>query len=88
MVDTVVLSTYIDDMTRTAVGEAGGGEESAEVIGELIELTRQRRHQLAAIERREAELVRRARQQGYSWQQIASALDISKQAVHKKYGRR
>jgi len=70
------------------VGEAGGGEESAEVIGELIELTRQRRHQLAAIERREAELVRHARQQGCSWQQIASALDISKQAVHKKYGRR
>lgn len=87
MVDTAVASTYIDDMTRTAVGEAGG-EGSAEVIGELIELTRQRRHQLAAIERREAELVRHARQQGYSWQQIASALDISKQAVHKKYGRR
>ena len=30
-----------------------------------------------------------ARRQGWSWQEIADALDISKQAVHKKYaGRR
>ena len=30
-----------------------------------------------------------AREQGWSWQQIAAALGVSKQAVHKKYsGRR
>ncbi len=30
-----------------------------------------------------------ARRQGWSWQEIADALEISKQAVHKKYaGRR
>ncbi|WP_156223338.1 AsnC family protein [Pseudactinotalea suaedae] len=74
-------------MVRTAVGEAGGGG-SFEVIEELIGLTSQRRTQVAEIERREAELVRKARQQGCSWQQIAAALDVSKQAVHKKYGRR
>ena len=29
-----------------------------------------------------------ARRQGWSWQEIADALEISKQAVHKKYARR
>lgn len=32
--------------------------------------------------------VQRARERGWSWQEIASALGISRQAVHKKYGRR
>lgn len=32
--------------------------------------------------------VANARRQGWSWQQIAAALEISKQAVHKKYARR
>ncbi len=27
-----------------------------------------------------------AREQGWSWQQIAAALGVSKQAVHKKHG--
>ncbi len=30
--------------------------------------------------------VENARAQGWSWQQIAHALGVSKQAVHKKYG--
>ena len=29
--------------------------------------------------------VRNAREQGWSWQDIASRLDVSRQAVHKKY---
>ena len=28
-----------------------------------------------------------AREQGWSWQEIAAALGVSKQAVHKKHGR-
>ena len=28
-----------------------------------------------------------ARQRGWSWQQVADALGVSKQAVHKKHGR-
>ncbi len=33
-------------------------------------------------------LVRRARNQGATWEQIAAALGVTKQAVHKKYGGR
>jgi len=33
----------------------------------------------------EALQVANARRQGWSWQEIAEALEISKQAVHKKY---
>jgi hypothetical protein len=32
--------------------------------------------------------VQRARERDWSWQEIAAALGISRQAVHKKYGRR
>ena len=32
--------------------------------------------------------VERARRLGWSWQEIADALGVTKQAVHKKYGRR
>jgi predicted transcriptional regulator len=33
----------------------------------------------------EALQVRNARQSGWSWQEIADALEVTKQAVHKKY---
>jgi DNA-directed RNA polymerase specialized sigma24 family protein len=36
----------------------------------------------------EALQVANARRQGWSWQEIADALDVSKQAVHKKYAGR
>jgi len=39
-------------------------------------------------ERLEALQVTNARRQGWSWQEIADALDVSKQAVHKKYAGR
>jgi DNA-directed RNA polymerase specialized sigma24 family protein len=37
-------------------------------------------------ERVEAEQVARARGQGWSWQQIADALGMTRQSVHAKYG--
>ena len=40
------------------------------------------------VDRHEATLVRKARNLGYGWQMIATALGVSRQAVHKKYGRR
>lgn len=39
-------------------------------------------------EKLEALQVQNARRQGWSWQEIADALDVSKQAVHKKYAGR
>jgi hypothetical protein len=39
-------------------------------------------------ERLEALQVGNARRQGWSWQEIAEALEVSKQAVHKKYAGR
>ena len=40
------------------------------------------------VERLEALQVDNARRSGWSWQQIGQALGVSKQAVHKKHGRR
>jgi DNA-directed RNA polymerase specialized sigma24 family protein len=40
------------------------------------------------LESLEALQVGNARGHGWSWQQIATALGVSKQAVHKKHGRR
>lgn len=42
----------------------------------------------AELDRHEAGLVRKARNAGMGWQMIATALGVSRQAVHKKYGRR
>jgi hypothetical protein len=39
-------------------------------------------------ERLEAIHVSNAREQGWSWQAIAEALGVSRQAVHQKYNRR
>ena len=39
-------------------------------------------------ERLEAIHVAHAREQGWSWQAIANALGVSRQAVHQKYNRR
>ena len=41
-----------------------------------------------ATEQMEAVLVRRARNSGASWAEIAAVLGVTKQAVHKKHGGR
>ncbi|WP_405777246.1 helix-turn-helix domain-containing protein [Streptomyces sp. NBC_00859] len=39
------------------------------------------------LERLESVQVRSARNQGWSWQDIAAELGVSRQAAHKKHGR-
>ena len=41
----------------------------------------------ALTERLEILQVEKAREQGWSWQDIASRLGVTKQTVHRKYGR-
>jgi DNA-directed RNA polymerase specialized sigma24 family protein len=41
----------------------------------------------ALVEAVEELQVRRARELGWSWQQIAAPLGVSKQAVHQRFGR-
>ncbi len=78
------MSTTVDtvsiDNIRTLVGEAGS-EDPFEALRAVSRMHRE----LDAVEEI---AVRRARVRGASWQLIALALGVSRQAVHKKYGRR
>jgi len=78
-VDILPSSTKVDGMTsKTALGTHG---DDPNVLAELRQLTVER----SELERREAVLVRRARNEGFVWEQIASSLNVSRQAVHKKH---
>jgi hypothetical protein len=75
-------STYIDDMgDETALAEAASGSDPAEGL-------RAARALRELAERLEALQVDNARARGWSWQEIAFFLGVSKQAVHKKYASR
>jgi DNA invertase Pin-like site-specific DNA recombinase len=64
---------------HTLAGDAG----SDDPIVALRAIAKLRRE----LDRVEAVAVRRARNANATWQLIAIALGVSKQAVHKKYGR-
>lgn len=64
---------------RTLVGSMDG-KGPAEALQLVAELHRE-------VGRAEASLVRSARQAGLSWEAIAQCLGVTKQAVHRKYGK-
>ena len=68
------------DSLRTGIASAAGGDP----LPELRRLQALR----GELARAEAEQVRRARALGFSWVAIADALGVSRQAAHKKYGKR
>ncbi|MHA7208433.1 AsnC family protein [Arthrobacter sp. MDT1-65] len=65
---------------KTLVGSMDG-KGPAESLQMIAELHRE-------VGQAEAGLVRSARQAGLSWEAIAQSLGVSKQAVHRKYGKR
>jgi ribosome-binding protein aMBF1 (putative translation factor) len=67
------MAESADVVTRTASDDPEVGLRAVASLRALVE----------AVEELQ---VRRAREQGWSWQQIAALLGISKQAVHQKHG--
>jgi DNA invertase Pin-like site-specific DNA recombinase len=66
------------------MAETAQATDPDEPIAQLFRIAEQRR----VLNREEEAQVRRARVRGYSWEAIATALGISRQAAHKKFGRK
>jgi len=73
-----MVDGMLDDTGRTLVGDAGSRDP--------IDVLRAIKAARGELDRAEAIAVRRARNANASWQLIALALEVSRQAVHKKYG--
>ncbi len=80
-VDKLAPSTYIDTVT-TESDLATAASASDPRTG--LRAVRALRRLLEELERTQ---VRRARAEGWSWQEIGEALEVSRQAVHKKHGK-
>ena len=70
----------MDNSSIRTLAASAGSDDPLEALNAIAEL----HHEL---DRLEAVTVRAARNRGASWQLIAQALGVTKQAVHKKYGR-
>jgi DNA-binding NarL/FixJ family response regulator len=80
MLDGSVSSRYVDAMEAAReVVEQTASDDPAIGLRGVASLR-------VLLETVEELHVRRARAHGWSWQQIASLLGVSKQAVHQKYG--
>lgn len=76
------MSTYIDTMSQaTKLAGAASGKDPEVGLRAVAALRR-------LLEQLEELQVRNARNQGWSWQDIANELQVSRQAVHKKHAKR
>ena len=73
------MTREVDDMRELAL--ATGDDDPRAALAAARELRR-------AADRTEAAVVRRARNQGLARAEIAEQLGVTRQAVHKRYGRR
>ena len=71
-------STYIDAM-KTVIGS----DDRGHILDELARIARERQDLASA----EVIAVRRARTEGFSWAEIGAVLGVTKQAMHRKYGK-
>ena len=71
----------MDSGTISTLAGDAGSEDPITALNAIADLHRE-------LDRMEAVTVRRARNAGAPWQLIAAALGVSRQAVHKKYGRK
>lgn len=69
----------MSEVTMSALVAQAEDDDPLRALAATAELHRQ-------VSRKEAVAVRRARARGASWAQIAAALGVSRQAVHRKYG--
>jgi DNA-directed RNA polymerase specialized sigma24 family protein len=76
------LSSYIDAMSDVSEVPADLGSADPAVGLRAVRALQRLQERLEAIH------VATAREQGWSWQAIAEALGVSRQAVHQKYNRR
>src|SRR5918994_2074340 len=76
------VSTYVDIMSdATRLASAAAATDPAEGLRAVAALRR-------LLEHLESVQVGNARAAGWSWQEIAVVLGVSRQAVHKKHARR
>lgn len=68
-------------MTEATDLAAAAGDRDRQVGLRAVAALRRLLEQLEAVQ------VRSARAHGWPWQEIAAELGVSRQAVHKKYGR-
>jgi len=78
----VGLSTYIDSMSDTRTLADAAGSRDPAVGLKAVRALRELADRLEGLQ------VDNAREQGWTWQQIAACLGVSRQAVHKKHGTR
>ena len=70
----------MDHVTLHTLAADAGSDDPIQALRAIEKLRKQ-------LDQTELLAVRRARVAGASWQFVALALGVSKQAVHKKYGR-
>lgn len=73
------MLTTMSDLSKLTI--AATAEHPGEGLKAIAALRR-------LLDRLEELHVERAREQGWSWQEIAGAMGVTKQTVHRKHGRR